>query len=306
MKLLNYKVKALIALFLFGLSSLVLASPCEEAFSSKEAVAQKTDKSQVELNKTELSNSTSKKRQADSNKKEPSNSISEDISMSRLEQAVRESDFESMLSRGDPRQIPPEEIQRARDLMKAMQEAHEGLDKAVNLFVTINELEAKTEESKQIKDHLINIFNAFMYPELSGFIFGDTPSDRLKQIKQAVDDLDVEYILSKDHKGISHKEFDKALTLIKVIHKIYGKTEESELIESHLSNLHKKSIKSYKIKWLMVFGGFGVAVTHFPFGFEVGQHYFGSGIEDPMPYSEWYIDKIDQIIKLFKGEQVEE
>ena len=309
MKLLNYKIKSLTALFLVGLSSSVLASPCEETFSSK-VVPQKTD--QV--------------RHADSNKKEQSNSVSEDKSISRLEQAVRDAEsmlsrrdstqnvseklqiiqdlmkaiFEDRLSQIDLKQISPEERQRAHDLMKAIEDAKGGLGKAIDLFVTINESKAKTGESRQLKDHLIKMFIAFMDQALFDSI-GHTSYGRLKQ---AVRDLDVKYILSKDYKEIPYEDIYKARSLIKAIHEIYGKTKESELIESHLAHLYNKYSRSDH-RTLIFFGifiFFGGPLVVFP-GLEVIQHYSG-GIEDPHLLSEWYINTIDQIIELFKGEQI--
>ena len=263
MKPLNYKVKALIALFLFALSSLVLASPCEEAFSAEEAVAQKKDNPQVESNKTELSNSTSEDKSITSRfilsqfgraKDDPkSNSVSRDTSdrlsqndnrqmtneelekafrytqgllnsvsgdkpitedkpMSKLEQAVFDLDVDYILSQKDHNQFTPEE-----------------LEKAISLIVETQEyIREGTKRSELIKKRLLDLYEEFM---------------NIGELELAVRDLDVDYILSqKDYKKISSEKLDKAISLIRAIQEIEGKTKESEMIESHLLHLYEESM----------------------------------------------------------------
>ena len=128
----NYKIKTLIAIFLFSLSSLVLASPCEDSFSSKKTVQRQGSRKPI------LSERLIRETRP------------ENTSFDKLRQAVLNLDYDYIIALEDHSQFSISELESAIELINKMHKTKPWTKKAETIEYHLHLLLHKKEFSRSV------------------------------------------------------------------------------------------------------------------------------------------------------------
>ena len=278
MKLLNYKINFLIALFLFALSSLVLASPCEETFSS-EGTVQKENTGQIDSSKRLV-------QVVNTDRVDSSKGLVQVVNTGRADSS------KGIVQRKNTGRTDSN-IQRLSNRQRISNSAT--IEKSGNRL---------RQAEQRAKDN----------PKLNS-ISGDksiTEDKKMSSLEQAVRNLDYRDKLFQSNrlKKFSVSELQSAFNLIKDIQEKKGQTVDSHIIKQRLGNMIQKKRESIDVGKTIIKAG---AILSLAAGTpivirDVIVYYISSNLYNSffmVPFiSEPITQGIDWIIELFKGEQI--
>ena len=285
MKLLNYKINFLIALFLFALSSLVLASPCEETFSS-EGTVQKENTGQIDSSKrlVQVVNTD----RVDSSK-----------GLVQVVNTGRANSSKGIVQRKNTGRTDSN-IQRLSNRQR--------ISNSATIEKSGNRLRQAGQRANKRRDNSDRQRSSNTQSSLNSVPVEKSGSE----LEQAVRTLDYQHrLFQKNHlKKFSVSELKSAFNLIKEIQEKEGQTVDSHIIEQRLGNMIQKKRESIDVGKTIIKAG---AILSLAAGTpivirDVIVYYISSNLYNSffmVPFiSEPITQGIDWIIELFKGEQI--